>query len=98
MKTATDVHQTHEQVMETGNYVCSSGEMRKFTKGDTFPVCPKTGMNTAWRHADHQHNTGDKVTEAGKYINADGEQVQLNLGDTFPTCPKTGNNTSWIHA
>jgi len=98
MKTATDVHHTNEQVTETGNYVCIAGEMRKFTKGDIFPACPQTGVDTSWRHADHQHKTGDKVTEAGQYIDADGEQVNMNIGDTFPSCPKTGKDTSWIHA
>jgi len=97
MKTATDLHHTHEKVMETGSYVCASGETRHFIEGESFPTCPVTGKDTSWRHSDHQHRTGDKVTEAGQYIDADGEQVRLNIGDTLPSCPKTGKATSWIH-
>lgn len=98
MRTMTDLHYTHDKVMETGSYVCEVGEKRQLQRGDTFPSCPQTGRDTTWRHTNHQHKTGDRVTEAGIYIDTDGEKVQLNIGDKFPPCPRTGNNTSWMHA
>ncbi len=98
MKTMTDLHHTHDEVMETGSYVCAAGEKRHLKQGDSFPACPQTGRDTSWRHTDHQHKTGERVTEAGQYIDADGEKIQLNIGDKFPSCPRTGNNTSWMHA
>ncbi len=98
MKTATDLHHTHDEVMETGSYVCAAGDKRELEEGGVFPACPRTGRDTSWRHANHQHKTGDKVTEAGQYIDADGERTNLSIGDKFPACPKSGNSTSWMHA
>lgn len=95
--TATDLHRTNEEVMESGSYVCEAGVKRELQRGDKFPVCPRTGNETSWRHSDHQHKTGDRVTEAGQYTDPDGEKINLSIGDTFPVCPRTGNSTSWRH-
>ena len=98
MKTATDLHHTSEEVMETGHYVCAAGDKRELNRGDRFPACPQSGKDTTWRHTNHHHKTGELVREAGQYIDADGERMSLNVGNKFPSCPKTGNNTTWIHA
>lgn len=97
MKTAMDLHQTHDEVMESGQYVCEVGDKLDLKKGDVFPVCPRTGQDTTWRHTEHQHKTGDTVTEAGQYVDSDGEKVWLNISDTFPRCPKSGQATTWKH-
>jgi uncharacterized cupin superfamily protein len=98
MKTTTELHHSNEEVMETGRYVCAAGETKEFKQGDKFPMCPRTGEATTWRHADHKHKSGDNVTESGTYQDADGERIELNRGDVFPNCPRSGNPTSWQHA
>ncbi|MFC5648915.1 hypothetical protein ACFPYJ_07195 [Paenibacillus solisilvae] len=97
MKTASDLHQTHDTVQETGSYVCSAGITKHLDKGESFPVCPKSKQETAWRHVDHEHQSGDKVTEFGAYVDKDGEHVELFEGETFPSCPKSGQSTTWKH-
>ncbi|OXS75765.1 hypothetical protein [Domibacillus enclensis] len=98
MSQTQDLHHTNETVRETGTYICAAGKRAELTKGDTFPVCPKSNEPTTWRHADHVHHTGDQVTEADTYIDEDGDQVELAPGDTFPSCPKSGESTNWKHA
>jgi predicted RNA-binding Zn-ribbon protein involved in translation (DUF1610 family) len=93
-----NVHQTGEQVIESGAYFCDAGAKRDFAAGEMFPLCPVHGNETVWRHAEHEHKTGDPVKETAHYYCTSGQHLDLKRGDTFPVCPNTGENTLWKHA
>lgn len=97
-ETINHLHQTGEIVKEAGNYFCTAGEKVKLQVGESFPICPISGEQTAWNHAEHEHKTGNIVEESGHYYCEAGEHQDFFQGDIFPVSPTTGMETQWKHS
>lgn len=48
------VYRTGQGIPVSAEYMCQSGEVRKFTKDDVFPVCPVSGEDTYWEHHEEE--------------------------------------------
>jgi hypothetical protein len=97
VKITQNLHQTNELVLETGNYICATGETKELQKEESYPICPKTNQPTTWRHVDHAYKTGDQVTETGFYMDKYGVKIKRKQVDVFPDCQNSGQPTVWKH-
>ncbi|MDL4843153.1 hypothetical protein [Aquibacillus rhizosphaerae] len=48
------MYRTGQGVPINGEYVCQSGERRKFTEKDEFPSYPVSGQETTWHWENQQ--------------------------------------------